>query len=58
MRPIQKRSGQTTLLVNLGGDMQAMAAFGCFREGQNALAQEIARQIAIGRGEAAKPRDT
>jgi len=49
---------RTVWFVNLSGDMQAMAAFGCFREGQNALAQEIARQIAIGRGEAAKPRDT
>lgn len=40
---------RTVFFVNLGQEPQAMAMWGCFREGQNALAHEIARQIAIGR---------
>jgi hypothetical protein len=45
--------------VNLGQDAQAMAMWGAFREGQNALAQAIAKQIAVGLGldEQPKPRD-
>jgi len=48
---------RTTYFVNLGQDAQAMAMWGAFREGQNALAQEIARQIARGQAEKIKPRD-
>lgn len=38
-------------------DPMTMATYGAFREGQNSLAQEIARQISLGEGEAIKPRD-
>lgn len=48
---------RTVYFVNLGLDIQSMAVFGAFREGQNALAQEIARQIARGQGEDIPPRD-
>lgn len=48
---------RTVYFVQLGGDIQSMAVFGAFREGQNALAQEIARQIARGQGEDIPPRD-
>ena len=48
---------RTVYFVNLGQDAQAMAMWGAFREGQNALAQEIARQIARGQREKLKPRD-
>lgn len=48
---------RTVYMVNLGQDMAAMAMWGAFREGQNALAQEIARQIARGQSEDLKPRD-
>ncbi|TCT34644.1 hypothetical protein [Martelella mediterranea] len=40
-----------------GWDPATMATYGAFREGQNSLAQEIARQISLGEGEAIKPRD-
>ena len=45
--------------VNLGQDAQTMTMWGCFREGQNALAYEIARQISVGRNpeDQPKPRD-
>jgi len=51
---------RTVFFVNLGQDAQAMAMWGCFREGQNALAHEIARQVAVGRNpdNAPKPRET
>ena len=49
---------RTVFFVQLGLDIQSMAVFGAFREGQNALAHEIRRQIAAGRGEEApQPRD-
>lgn len=48
---------RTVYFASLGLDIQSMAVFGAFREGQNALAQEIARQIARGRNEEAKPRE-
>lgn len=48
---------RTVYFVNLGQDAQSMAMWGAFREGQNALAQEIARQIARGQREKLKPRD-
>ena len=50
---------RTVFFVNLGQDAQAMAMWGCFREGQNALAHEIARQVALGREaeDQPKPRD-
>lgn len=48
---------RTVFFASLGLDLQSMAVFGAFREGQNAVAQEIARQIANGRGETTKPRD-
>lgn len=50
---------RTVFFVNLSQDPAAMAMWGCFREGQNALAHEIARQIARGRQseEQPKPRD-
>lgn len=49
---------RTVFFVQLGLDMASMATFGAFREGQNALAHEIRRQIAIGRGDdQPKPRD-
>lgn len=50
---------RTVFFVGLGTDAQSMAMFGAFREGQNALAQEIARQIAAGReDDPPKPRET
>jgi hypothetical protein len=49
---------RTSYFVNLGQEPTAMAVFGAFREGQNALAQEIARQIAAGLEEEIKSRDT
>lgn len=48
---------RTSYFVNLGLDIQSMAVFGAFREGQNALAQEIARQIGRGVNDDVKPRD-
>lgn len=48
---------RTVFFVSLGQDAQSMAMWGAFREGQNALAQEIARQIARGQSEKLKPRD-
>lgn len=49
---------RTVFFVSLGLDPQSMATFGAFREGQNALAYEIARQIGRGMAEAVKPRET
>ncbi len=49
---------RTTFFVNLGLDPMSMATFGAFREGQNALAHEIARQIGLGMAEPVKPRET
>lgn len=50
--------GRTVFFVNLGLPMDQFAAFGAFREGQNALAHEIFRQIAKGRNEEGPaPRD-
>lgn len=50
--------GRTVFFVNLGLDVSSMAVFGAFREGQNALAHEIFRQIARGRNEEGPaPRD-
>lgn len=48
---------RTVYFVALGLDPMSMANWGAFREGQNALAQEIARQVALGRREDVKPRD-
>lgn len=50
---------RTVYFVNLGQDAQAMAMWGAFREGQNALAQAIALKIAEGQDaeEKPKPRD-
>lgn len=50
---------RTVWFVDLGTDAAAMTAFGTFREGQNALAHAIVRQIAAGRNAEAhpKPRD-
>lgn len=49
---------RTVFFVNLGLDPMSMAVFGAFREGQNALAEEIKRQIFKGLNEEApKPRD-
>ncbi|MBT56179.1 MAG: hypothetical protein CMF72_22610 [Mameliella sp.] len=48
---------RTVYFATMGVDMASMATFGAFREGQNALAHEIARQINIGLAEEAKPRD-
>lgn len=50
---------RTVYFVNLGQEPGAMAMWGCFREGQNAVAQAIAVQIALGRDskEQPKPRD-
>ncbi|TYC65654.1 hypothetical protein FMN63_25050 [Stappia sp. BW2] len=48
---------RTVFFVSLGLDMQSMATFGAFREGQNAVAHMIASAIAEGRGETTKPRD-
>lgn len=47
---------RTVFFVNLGQNAEAMAMWGCFREGQNALAHEIARQVAIGRAEEELPK--
>lgn len=49
---------RTVFFVHLGLDPQSMATFGAFREGQNAVAHEIARQIARGNAEAIQPRET
>ncbi|MGI2031948.1 hypothetical protein ACRQ1B_06100 [Rhizobium panacihumi] len=49
---------RTVFFVQLGLDPASMATFGAFREGQNALAHEIARQIARGNAEAIQPRET
>lgn len=49
---------RTVFFVQLGLDPQSMATFGAFREGQNAVAHEIARQIARGNAEAIQPRET
>lgn len=49
---------RTVFFVQLGLDPQSMAVFGAFREGQNSLAHEIARQIALGNQEAIQPRET
>lgn len=48
---------RTVFFASLGLDPMSMAVFGAFREGQNALAYEIARQIGLGNSEAVKPRD-
>lgn len=50
---------RTVFFANLGQEPLAMATWGAFREGQNALAQAIALQIAAGREteEQPKPRD-
>lgn len=49
---------RTVYFAQLGLDIQSMAVWGAFREGQNALAHEIARRIARGQGEVEpKPRD-
>lgn len=48
---------RTVFFASLGLDPMSMAVFGAFREGQNALAHEIARQIGLGNSEATKPRD-
>ncbi|MGN8170482.1 hypothetical protein [Agrobacterium sp. 22117] len=48
---------RTVFFTSLGLDPMSMAVFGAFREGQNALAHEIARQIGLGNSEATKPRD-
>jgi hypothetical protein len=49
---------RSVFFAQLGLDPMSMAVFGAFREGQNALAHEIARQIGLGNAEAIKPRDT
>lgn len=50
---------RVTFFVQLGLPMDQIAMWGVFREGQKATAQEIARQIAKGRGdEPPKPRET
>lgn len=49
---------RTVYFISLGIDPASMTAFGCFREGQNALAHEIARQIGRGNAERVKPRET
>lgn len=50
---------RTVYFVNLGQEPGAMAMWGAFREGQNAVAHEIARQVALGREaeDQPKPRD-
>ena len=48
---------RTVFFTSLGLDPLSIAVWGAFREGQNALAHEIARQIAKGRGDTTKPRD-
>lgn len=55
----QATLGRTVFFVNLGLPADQFMPFGCFREGQNALAHEIFRQIAKGRNEEGPaPRDT
>ncbi|MFN7125285.1 MAG: hypothetical protein ACK4M8_05340 [Allorhizobium sp.] len=49
---------RTVFFVQLGLDPQSMTTFGAFREGQNAVAYEIARQIGLGNAEAVTPRET
>lgn len=49
---------RTVYFAALGLDPSSMAVFGAMREGQNAVAQEIARQIALGNQEAIQPRET
>lgn len=49
---------RTVFFVQLGLDAHSMATFGAFREGQNAVAYEIARQIGLGNAEAVPPRET
>jgi expansin (peptidoglycan-binding protein) len=49
---------RTVFFAALGLDPMSMAVFGAMREGQNAVAHEIARQIGLGMNEAVKPRDT
>lgn len=50
---------RTVFFTTLGVPSDQVLAFGAFREGQNALAHEIARQIAIGQGEVQpQPRET
>ncbi len=48
---------RTVFFTQLGLDPASMANWGAFREGQNALAHEIARQIGLGNAEKVKPRD-
>ena len=48
---------RATYYAHLGLEPGTVAMYGAFREGQNAVAQEIARQIAAGMGEDVKPRD-
>ncbi|TPW33237.1 hypothetical protein FJU08_01340 [Martelella alba] len=43
--------------ATLGLEPSSMAVFGAFREGQNSVAHEIARQIGLAENEAVKPRD-
>ncbi len=50
---------RATFFVQLGLTADQVGTFGAFREGQNAVAWEIARQVAAGLGEPLpKPRDT
>ncbi len=48
---------RTVFFTQLGLDPASMANWGAFREGQNALAHEIARQIGLGNQEKVKARD-
>lgn len=48
---------RTVFFASLGLDPMSMAVFGAFREGQNAVAHEIARQIGLGNREAVQPRE-
>lgn len=49
---------RATFFVQLGIPSDQVVQFGAFREGQNAVAHEIARQIAAGRGDPPpKPRE-
>lgn len=48
---------RTVFFAQLGLDPSSMAVWGAFREGQNAVAHEIARQIGLGMNEETKPRD-
>lgn len=58
MQLFQATLRRTVYFAQLGLDIQSMAVWGAFREGQNALAHEIARRIARGQGEVEpKPRD-